>query len=171
AIHAGVKAGDQPLSFEIAAHKSDDARVAAKRRDVVGGVCRAPGDECRRVVLQDQGGRLPRDAGGLAGDELVSDEMAGHYAAAAGLSTIASALSSGRRRTSAAPVPLRTRIPRAPTACASPTSIHLSPTPNDRRGSRSRSRAAQSTRPRAGLRHSQGRAYAATEPSGWCGQW
>ena len=49
-----------------------------------GGVSRAPGDECRRVVLQDQDGRLPRDAGDLAVDELVSDEIADHKDAPAG---------------------------------------------------------------------------------------
>ncbi len=61
--------------------------------------------------------------------------------AAARLSTTASAARSGGVRAShAAPAPVRTRIPRAPTARPSRTSSHVSPTTNERAGSRPRSR-------------------------------
>ena len=75
-------------------------------------------------------------------DEIVHDRIGRADPAAARLS-------------SAAPYPVRTRMPRAPAARAAPTSSHLSPTTNDRAGSRPRSADARSIRPQPGLRQSQ----------------
>src|SRR5262249_55599591 len=130
------------------------------------------GDELGRVVLEDEHRRFARDAGDLAVDELVGDEVADNehataretvdepeqalpalgfpgqrvdgsgddhrsvkiqLAAAARLSTIASAARPGRGcASSMRPPPVRTSTARAPVVRANPTSSHLSPTTYDR---------------------------------------
>src|SRR6185295_17765170 len=88
-------------------------------------------------------------------------------AAAARLSATTSAATPAVGRVSStAPLPVRTRIARAPTARASRTSIHRSPTTKDRAASRPRSAAALSIRPRAGFRQPHARAYGSTLPPG-----
>ena len=82
-IDAAVKAGEQPAAFGIGADEPGEARAAAERGDVVGGVAGAAGHHLRRVVLQDEDRRLARDAGDLAVDELVGDEVADDEHAAA----------------------------------------------------------------------------------------
>ena len=67
----------------IGADQARQARAAAERRHVVGGVAGAAGDHLGRVVLEDQHRRLARDAGDLAVDELVGDEVADDQHAAA----------------------------------------------------------------------------------------
>ena len=82
AIDAAVKAREQAARFGIRADHAHQARAAAKGRDVVGGVARPAGHHLRRVVLQDQDRRFAGDAGDLAVDELVGDDVADHEDAA-----------------------------------------------------------------------------------------
>ena len=63
--------------------RPDEAGAAAERGDVVRGVAGAAGDHLGRVVLEDQHRRFARDAGDLAVDELVGDEVADDEDAAA----------------------------------------------------------------------------------------
>ena len=60
----------------VAPDQAGQARAAAERRDVVGGVAGAAGHDLGRVVLEDQHRRLARHARDLAVDELVGDEVA-----------------------------------------------------------------------------------------------
>ena len=53
-----------------------ERRAAAERRDVVGRVAGAAGHHLGGVVLEDEHRRLARDAGDLAVDELVGDQIA-----------------------------------------------------------------------------------------------
>ena len=76
AIDAAVKAREQAAAFGIRADHAHQTRAAAKGRDVVGRVARPAGHHLRRVVLEDQDRRLPGDAGDLAVDELVGDDVA-----------------------------------------------------------------------------------------------
>ena len=72
-VHAAMEAGQQPASFGVGADQTGEARPAAERGDVVGGVAGAAGNHLRRVVLEDQDRRLARDARHRAVDELVGD--------------------------------------------------------------------------------------------------
>jgi len=88
-----------------------------------------------------------------------------HAAAAARSSTMAAGCTSGcGDASSRRPRPVRSRMPRAPTAVAAPTSCHRSPTANDCDRSRSRSAAALRNIPGCGLRQSQSRANSFTVP-------
>ena len=78
--HVNVPAHDveQTTAGLVAAGHAHRDRRAAERRDVARRVARSAGDDVRRVVVEDEDGRLPRDAGELAVDELVDDEVAEH---------------------------------------------------------------------------------------------
>ena len=67
----------------IGADHARERGAPAERRDVVGGVAGAAGDDLRRVVLEDEDRRLARHAGHLAVDELVGDQIADDEHAAA----------------------------------------------------------------------------------------
>src|SRR5262249_34186762 len=125
----------------------------------------------RKAVDQPEQPLLALGFAGLRGDGTRDQHRINiQLAAAARLSTTASAATPSRGRCSSiAPVPVLTSTARAPTARARLTSPHLSPTTNERAGSRLRSRAARAIRPGRGLRQSQASAYSGSLPSGWWG--
>ena len=83
ALDAAGEAREKPSPFGVGADQSRKAGAAPERGNVVRGVARAAGHHLGRVVLEDQHRRLARDAGDLAVDELVGDEVADDQHAAA----------------------------------------------------------------------------------------
>ena len=76
--HVDVPAHDveQTPAGLVAAGHAHRNRRAAECRDIARRIAGAAGDDVRRVVVEDEDGRLPRDAGELAVDEFVDDEVA-----------------------------------------------------------------------------------------------
>ena len=77
-IDAAVQRRHDPPTWHVAADNRDEDRPAAKRRHVVGGVAGAARDDFRGVVLEDEHGRLARDARDPAIHEFVRDDVAHH---------------------------------------------------------------------------------------------
>ena len=77
-IDAAVQRRHDPPSWHVAADNGDEDGPAPERRHVVGRVAGAAGNDFRGVVLEDEHGRLARDARDPAIDELVRDDVAHH---------------------------------------------------------------------------------------------
>src|SRR4051812_27011280 len=84
AVDVTVQTREKPSPFGIGPDQAAETRAAAERGDVVRGVPGAAADHLRGVVLQDEHGRLARDARDLPVNEFVGDDVADDEDAAAG---------------------------------------------------------------------------------------
>ena len=75
---------EQAASLIVASHAAEERGTPVERGDVGGGVARAAGHDHRRVVLEDEDGRLARDPRHASVEELVGRDVADDHRAAAG---------------------------------------------------------------------------------------